>query len=126
MATSAVMQAAGVVVDAVAQAACDPVADVQAVVQLFLRGQVVLGGFLAHLGQRVEHVVLAVAEHRQAFGQAGGVPKLLAAQGALFVLPDVQCLEHDDDPADDRHADQGNEDQAGDRITLGPDVGKAK
>jgi hypothetical protein len=48
----------------------------------------------------------------------GGVPKLFAAQRALFVPPYVQRLENDDDPADHRHAHQSDEDQARDDVAL--------
>ena len=92
------MQARGEFVDAVAQAARDPVADVQAIVQVDF-GIAVVGGSFAPFQRQVAEGVGGI---RTELGQAGrkilAVPEILRPAGMLLELHDVQCLDEDDDP----------------------------
>ncbi len=120
------LQAGGEFVDAVAQATRDPVADVQAVVQVRLGVAVVGRGLAAFEREVAERIVGIAAQLFHAGGEILAVPEVACGAGVFLELDDVQRLDEDDDPRGERHAEQQHGDGPGDEITLDPDVGNAE
>ncbi|MNT59521.1 hypothetical protein D3C72_1970410 [compost metagenome] len=120
------MKARCELINAVAQAARDPVAHVQRVMQMGLGVAVVGGGFAAFQRQVAEGVGGVSAQLGQAGSKVLAVPEVFGGAGVFLELDDVQRLDEDDDPRGQRHGQQQDGDGAGDKVTLDPDVGDAE
>jgi hypothetical protein len=114
------LQLGGELVNGVAQAAGDPVAHVQAVVQMHLGVAVVgrgLAPFECELAKRVAGVG---AQFFQPGRKVFAVPEVPGLAGHFLVAHDVQRLDEDHHPRGQRHAQQQQGHGAGDDVTLGP------
>jgi len=120
------LQAAGGVVDGLAQGAGEPVVEAQHAVQLVPVVGVVADRLGAAFGQVAEGVVAGGGEGRHAGLEAGGVPELLGAAAHAAQLHEAPGLHEDHRPGGQRHEGEHDGDGMGDAIALGPDLGKAE